>query len=382
MVACRWAGVGLVVAVALAQAACFTVGKGPSELQQQIGGSEMSPAELRTRVRSLAGRFSAELEILADELASRTDDPAQRLALTRFKLNAIPQMQAALFVPDPVAALVDAWALVVQLRNALVGLAERPASDPEALALTDERFEAMEDELAALWRQLTGREEIPVIEQMIQEWAAEHPLDSVATRQSTVGLLSALTERSGVSPLGAASFLLEDTQDLALRMELLGNFVPRQARWQAELFLRERLADRSMLASGETPQELLDAVAGMLQATGDLPALLDAEREAVFSGIRGERVELQGFASEERAILLEALREERVAVMAQSERIGEDLVDRAFERSTELVDRILLRLLLLAAILGLVAVAVALILVRGRRERRQLVVQRTSETPP
>src|SRR5262249_26331805 len=79
----------------------------------------MTTAELRIRVRALAGRFSGVLEALADDLSRRAADPAARLSLTRLKINGIPAIQAALFEPDPIAALLDTWVLLVQLDDAI-----------------------------------------------------------------------------------------------------------------------------------------------------------------------------------------------------------------------------------------------------------------------
>lgn len=355
----------LAVALLLGASACLTMpGRQKSELQAAIGGTHMSPAALRVRVRALAGRFSGELQTVAEDLATRTADPATRLALTRFKVNAIPQMQQALLQPDPVAALIDAWALLAQLRPALAELVRRGDLSAEFKATLGERFTAMESELADIWCELTGTRDASQVATQIHAWAADHPLTSLAARMSTVGLLAQLTERSGIRPLGAASLLLEDTQDLALRMDLLAEYAPRIARWQAEIFVRELLVDPSLLGSGETPREVLESIVRLLDSAEGLPSLITRERIAAFEQIEAERLAFQAFVDRERTAAFEALAQERATALADSEKIGADLVDRAFERANDLADRVLLRLLLLAVVVGLIVVALGLIVVR------------------
>lgn len=353
------------MALLLGASACLTMpGRQKSELQAAIGGTHMSPAALRVRVRALAGRFSGELQTVAEDLATRTADPATRLALTRFKVNAIPQMQQALLQPDPVAALIDAWALLAQLRPALAELVRRGDLSAEFKATLGERFTAMESELADIWCELTGTRDASQVATQIHAWAADHPLTSLAARMSTVGLLAQLTERSGIRPLGAASLLLEDTQDLALRMDLLAEYAPRIARWQAEIFVRELLVDPSLLGSGETPREVLESIVRLLDSAEGLPSLITRERIAAFEQIEAERLAFQAFVDRERTAAFEALAQERATALADSEKIGADLVDRAFERANDLADRVLLRLLLLAVVVGLIVVALGLIVVR------------------
>lgn len=360
----------LAVLLLVCGSACLSMpGRQKSELQEAIGGTEMSPAELRVRVRALAGRFSGEIQTVAEELATRTADPGTRLTLTRFKVNAIPQMQQALLQPDPVAALIDAWALLAQLRPALAEVARRGDVPADFTAAFGKRFTAMEGELADIWCQLTGTRDASQVADSIHAWAAEHPLTSLATRVSTVGLLAELTERSGIRPLGAASMLLEDTQDLALRMDLLAEYAPRIARWQAEIFVRELLVDPSLLGSGETPREMLESIVRLLDSAEGLPSLIARERIAAFEQIEAERLAFQEFVDHERKAAFEALGQERDIALAQSEKVGAELVDRAFARANELADRVLLRLLLLAVIVGLIVVALGLIVVRRASAR-------------
>jgi hypothetical protein len=72
----------------------------------------ISAAALRVQVRSLADRFSGLMEEAGEAVLTTDSDPRRRRNALLWLTNGIPAMQQALFQPDPLAALVDAWFLV------------------------------------------------------------------------------------------------------------------------------------------------------------------------------------------------------------------------------------------------------------------------------
>jgi len=360
----------VVVSSLAATLGCATLPESPG-LVQKIEGAEMSFAELRIRVRDFAPRFSGELETLADRVSARFPDPQVRREMEQFKINAVPRMQTALFQPDPLAALVDTWALLVQLQHALE---ERLAANgPQAsvgIQMASERFGEMEAQVEALWREVTGRKDLSWERDLIHTWAREHPLgDSLATRESTAPLLAALTARSHISALGAASLLLETTSDLVKRVDVQSEYFPKQARWQAELLLRDLYADPTLGAPGTLVGDLRQA----LMRLDQLPAIVEGGSQRVLADLERQRLEVQGFVSAEREALLVELGTERSAAFSELEQTGNGWIDHAFDRAGRLVDRIFAWMLLLAALLVAGAIAVTLLLLHERRR---------SPTPP
>lgn len=350
----------------------FSLGPKKSPLQEKVGGSKMSAAELRERVRALALPFSGQLETMADAVASTTNDPAQRRALLEFKINAIPQMQDALLRPDPVASLVDAWALVLQLRDAMTRIPGLQLP-PEVGA----SFDGMENQLASLWQQMTGRENVSGARELVGRWAAAHPLESLAVRPTTEALLASVTAREGLTPLQAAGELIETTEDVIQRIDVQSAFLPKQGRWQAELLMRQALADPSLFGGSPQRQEQLLASLGQaMQTAATAPGWTQAELRLALGALHDERLEAQGFVQGERDVLLRALHGERVAALEQADQIGAQLVDRAFVRADALVDRVLLRLLIFAAILAVGFVILALLLLRRWDRRGRLETRR------
>ncbi|MCI0571913.1 MAG: chemotaxis protein [Myxococcaceae bacterium] len=348
----RWCARGLAGACALLVlcAAC-AITPPRSELFREVGRSDMTPEELRIRVRALAPRFSGLMESVANDVADRSHDPRIRLEMTRFKTDAIPIMQAALFQPDPVAALVDAWALLAQLKQALMRV--KGLEDEALRQLALQRFQEMEGEVESVWRELSGSEEdVAATRQRVEQWAQENPLTgTVSARKSTVGLLANLTARSRIRPLGAAAQVLEDVGDLNARMDLQTTFLPRQARWQAELAMQQALTDPTLQALQQELSALLRAATRATRTAEGIPAFLARETDGVLSHLHDERLGLQDFIDAQRQAMLKDVRDERVAVLADVDRMSTALVDRSFDRAAGLLDRFFLWLLLTLGLL-------------------------------
>ncbi|MGZ3458195.1 MAG: chemotaxis protein, partial [Archangium sp.] len=276
--------------------ACAMV-KPHSPLLERVGKSNMSVGELRIRVRDMARRFPGVLEATADAAAERSNSVEIREAMLRFKSNAVPIMQSALLQPDPVAALIDGWSLLAQLQQAL------PEKAPaEVRASFAQSFGGLESEVEALWRELSGRQDVSPLRETVHKWAAEHPLTGpLVTRESTVPLLASFTDRSGVGLLGATAAALQDTQDLVTRVDLYAGSLPRQARWQAELATQELLGPPTLSPVMGELNRMVDVLVRVGALAGNAPVLVTREREA-----------LQDFATSERVAVLDALHSERV----------------------------------------------------------------------
>lgn len=348
--------------------ACAAVKTEPrSALYDRVGKSKMSVGALRIRVRDMARRFPGVLELTADEISARSQSPEVRDAMVRFKSNAVTTMQGALLQPDPVAALIDAWALLAQLEQFLPkSVAGR---SPELMDIARHSLGMLESEVEVLWRELSGREDVSHLNQLVHAWAAEHPLTgSLITRESTVPLLAAFTDRSGVGLLGSAAALLADTQDLVTRVDLYAGTLPRQARWQAELAVQDMVEGAPVLTSAMTEMGRTVDVLVRLGALADgTPRWATGEREALQGFISSERLAVLEAVRGERLAVLDALHAERVQAMQQVDTMGQGWMDHAFDRAEALVDHIFLWLLGLTALVVVGALGAVALLRRGRR---------------
>src|SRR5262245_1887521 len=117
-----------------------------SELYDKVGPGTLTFGALRVLMRDCARRFPAVLEQPPTAVGEGPTTPEQRRGLTEFKANGVPLVQSVLLQQDPVAALLDGWALLYQLRDFLV----RGAIEPARRAETVRTVEGLADELSRL----------------------------------------------------------------------------------------------------------------------------------------------------------------------------------------------------------------------------------------
>jgi len=362
-------GFVLVIAgLAAALTGCKTT-QAPSALMEKSTELQQTPEQLRVRVRSLVPLMTGIMESAADRVLDSTTDPQIRLAALRFKANGIPTMYRALFQPDPVAAFLDAWVLVAQMRahfetgpgQGLPESVRRAALDATAL---------MDAELERFGLAATNRAEVDRAREFAYRFAAKHPLESFATRHSTEELLATLTARDAVPMAASIGTLEQDIADVVARLDVLSGTMPRQARWEAELLVYDLLGVERAAALPADVAGLNQAVLGTAAAIESLPGLVSDEREVMLTAFRAElktleqmvheqRLAAQEFVSTERATALgqlagereavlaaitaerqaalDALRAERSAATADLERLSAALVDRVFLRVAQLL---------------------------------------------
>jgi hypothetical protein len=335
-----------------------------SELYEAVGHGDLTLGALRIIMRDCARRFPAVLEQAATAIGEGPTTPEQRRRLTEFKANGVPLVQSVLLQPDPVAALIDGWTLLYQLRDYLARSAMDRGHVPETLRTV----EGLADELARLWAELTGRPDVAPARARVEAWARAHPLrGSLLARESTAPLLAGMLGRDEMSVLGSAATALESVQDAIARVDLYALNLPRQARWQAEAAVQDIAHSPEVERAVASLDHALELARPLSELAAETSDIVSRERAAVLAHMDRERVALQGFFRDERAAMVAAVAAERDATLRQADGMAQGLVDRVFAR----LERVLLRVA--AVVLGLLLVAAALgwllwlFLLRGRR---------------
>jgi hypothetical protein len=388
---------GIVVLLLVVVAACVTSGPRQTKLMKTTKMA-VSAAELRVEVRSLAGRFSGLMEEAGEVvLRHETEQQGRRNALL-FLTNGIPAMQQALFQPDPVAAILDSWFLIAQMRGYF---ASRESSiKPEIYALAMRTLDEMESDLRIIVENSGPEVNYEKGRKLVYEMAANYPIDhSFASRRGSTVFLAEFTARTGGGALKSIGSITETAEDLVARIDLNAEYIPKLARWQAMLLALD--AGYDTIPTSVENLEYLEFVAGEVERLSplveNLPnlvseermAVLEAldtslsrtlafvnqqratlmgndvpkEREAVLAAIREERIAVLSTVAEEREIVLEALREERVATFEDLD----TLMDEAFTRE---VNKIFVRGLVLIGLFLAGLAAVVSLGVRAIKKQR------------
>lgn len=343
-------------------AACVTSGPRQTKLMKSTKMT-VSASELRVEVRSLADRFSGLMEEAGEDVLKHETETERRRHALMWLTNGIPAMQQALFQPDPVAAMLDAWFLIAQIR----GYFERRKSTikPEVYALGIQALDEMEEDLRIIIENSGPEVSFEKGRELVYEKAANLPIDhSFASRRGSTVFLAEFTAKTGGGALRSIGSITETVEDLAARIDLNAEYIPKLARWQAMMFMMDEGFENT--AKSIENLQYLEMVAAEVERLSPLvealPVLVGSEREAVLTAldaylsrtlafidqqretlmgeevrterevilaaIQEERFAVLAAIAEERAIVLDALREERAATFEDLD----ILMDRAFTR--------------------------------------------------
>ena len=363
------------VALALL-AACATVPTQTKFMRQE--GVEVSSEAIRMRLRAEAIPFTGLMAQAADAAREASPDPAVRRRALVWKVNVIPALYRSLFNQRPLLALLDTWALLLQAESYLESSEGRAAFGPgvaDVLATTRE-LELRVQEIA---RWAAPDRDLAKVRASIQAWAEKHPVRlTFATRDSIEQAVMEVAPSEELSAFAVVGRMSEGVDGLISRMDFLPVMVPNQVTWQAELAYVDLIDPRLGVAlqRGEEALAKVDRMLAWLDGPG-LEGFADRQRVALMDKLATARIEierildaeranLRSFVDEERNAVFEQLRQERIAIMADAQRLTDHATAEAATRAKEIVDHALVRV---AWILGavLIVLLAAAFLVRRRR---------------
>jgi hypothetical protein len=319
-------------------------------------------AELRIRVRALTGPYVGAIEEFADAAARDCgSDPEVRMRALEWKLAAIPQVQDALFQPDPLVGLLDGWAYAVQMRAWL----ESPAGGVAFGECRDAAAAAM-GRIAAAARKIADEiapDRGQVAEELVRKWAAAHPLRSLFLPRPTIAPTAAKeSARRELGALAAVGTIVETLDDLTARVAAYRQTLLKEAAWTGELAALRATSSDVALQASEDVRHIAAAMERIGRLAERIPVVLERERAAAVTGLRAEREQILEEIDRQRAETLALLQGERAAVLDRIDAMSRTAVDDVGSRTEALVDHAFLRAAQL--MLGLLAAsAIAAVLV-------------------
>jgi hypothetical protein len=281
---------------------------------------ESSAAELSLRNQSLLGLFSAEIETAADKVILESPSAATRRHALVWKTEAIPVMQTSLLRTDPLAAALDAWVFILQMKAYM----EQPTvkegwGDFQPLIVGT--LNRMAAEVKQRLQAAAPSANMASIEQQLSSWAEAHPIQlGLASRESMDAELLRRTEQSELGARGSLRAIEESMGDLTARLDAYNAYLPKQARWQAELLLSD-LARNPQVS--QTMSNIADLSATLAKTSGSmeqLPQLASDLRKAALADVESQRLAGQSFLREERVQAFEELNQQRIETLAELRR--------------------------------------------------------------
>jgi hypothetical protein len=379
--------IGVLLAATLSTG-CQTAPPRNTELMKATGATAISASELRIRLNDYAGRFGRTVEGAADSIARAADGnrPVMAEAID-WKMAVIPTGLRAIFQTDPMAGLIDIWVLSVQQREWIEsGNANFEEWQPVAL----DAARSLEARAETIARAVYSGEDFPGARANVHEFAAENRVGDDYVRASTVPLTAELAAGQQLGTFAAVGNMAEALNDLAGRLNIYFEHLPKQSRWEAERLVDEILEERgidslftSLYTLGNVGESLDTLVYG-------LPQIISTERTAVLEAVHQERLETMAQVDAmrravtadlqaERALVIDKLSEERVTILTEVNRQRveallelEELRARTLVELTvsleDVVDHLFWRMVQLLVVVVVVLIVAALIISRrGRR---------------
>ena len=233
-------------------------------------------------------------------------------------------MQTSLLNTDPIAAVLDTWAFIFQMSTYM----ERPALKQalgEFHAVVAETVKNMDAEMERTVRLGSPTADVADLRQRVSTWADAHPIQaSLVGRQSLDPDLISKVEQSDLGAMASIKALGESIGDLTARLDSYNAYVPKQARWQAELLLGDVTSDPQVSTALSNFVVLSNTAAKASSNMDRMPELVGQAREAVRADVEGQRLSAQAFLNEQRLRTVDALQQQRLATIAafRSERLA------------------------------------------------------------
>jgi hypothetical protein len=314
------------VVLALALAVCAAVSSAPARAKTTntpvtagVKGLDISPQELRLRVRALIRPTLGTVEAAADRIIDGSNDPKVRRGAVIWKIETTTTFLSAMLRNDPLLALSDAWGYAIQVEAYLArpqmavtyGAATADAS--AAMVTIQNRFREFAGHVG---EGFSGEK----LEATVRAWADANPIEGALYQRPSMdsAVAHVLATATSAGAMTVLANLDETTADVTKRMDLYTMYLPRLARWEAELAIDD-------LAKGVDAGALTAEVERFTRAADRIAAAAESAPQLV-AGERAAAIEAVG---KERRAVIDAVRDERIATLHEIELIAQRLVDRS-----------------------------------------------------
>ena len=302
-----------------AVAACAPNVRPSSPTVAAAAGVTMPADRLRIESLEAGRRFAARVERVSEAIQDSTDDRRIWKHAQRWKINATQAAQDAVFRFEPLVSILDLYALSVQQQTFFTTPPGDTIFGPYQATVVGSAT-GIRNDLKGYLLSLLPPERGGRLVDTVEAWAARFPITTEQfSRYSAEGAAARFISADETSVFSAVGSMEQTVRTLDGRVAMMQGSLPKQARWQAELLAREMLpgdAKDSLIRSISTATAAIDRIS---LTTGELPALVTGEREAVLEAVSAERALVVDAITAEREAVLQAMVQGGQATLAAVE---------------------------------------------------------------
>ncbi|MEZ5277175.1 MAG: hypothetical protein R3F07_12410 [Opitutaceae bacterium] len=310
---------GVALCLTALLAGCSTVLLGPNKKAENVPGLRVNAEQLRVRMRVMVKPLTGVMIEAADTIYDATDDPEVRRAAVRMKTEVVPAIRETLYRPAPAIALLDTWALSFQLMDYFrTGPGAEVFGDlsPIAFAAAAEMNTTIEDLVENLASGEVDQKSVGVLRQ----WATDNPITvSIASRESVTNQVTEISLAIGLSLSEVVDNMVTSVDDLNRKLDTFSDQLPKQARWEAELFTMNLVDAYRFEESLQRVPALLDQSVATLEVVESIPEVVASERAIVLETVQDEMARALTTLREERIAVMDQLSRERALILAEVE---------------------------------------------------------------
>src|SRR5215469_1702639 len=266
---------------------------------RQAKNINLSATELSSRNQSLLAVYSSQIEVAADQIIAASPSPHTRRVALLWKSEAIPVLQTSLLNTDPVVAIIDTWTFIFQMSAYMQQPAVKDGLGPFS-QVPPEALGKMESEMEQLVRSAAPSADIEDIRRRVRTWASEHPIQAgLSGRKSADSDLIHSTYEGDLGALSSLRALQEGLGDIAARLDSYNSYLPKQARWQAELLANDLSRDPALGMAASNFAILTKALQHSASNLDRIPEMAGNARQAAVADVDQQRLAAQSFLSGE-----------------------------------------------------------------------------------
>jgi hypothetical protein len=347
----------------------------------------LSTRDLNARLltRELSAQFIAAVEFCAGNIVLTENDPAVLQNTLRWEIGAVGGSRRAATQVAPQMALLDSWALALQM----MAFTDAGAPGGALFGTNQDCMHQAADDYATgsaeLAQKLYPAREFSEHHRFVETYAREHPLADANLER--VSIVQAWSREQGaeLKLIDSVGTIPEALTDIADRAQIYGDTVPSQVMWQTQLALHEsgyagtdlhaalkqldaRLGAMTEVADA-SPQRVREAVADLRRTLLEVIARLDTAATTTLTKVGAERVALLADLSAQRAATMAELDVQRREVTADAARIANEVVRASGDQVRRLAREVLILLIVLAVLILSLPFAAGYLVGRARHPR-------------